>query len=79
MGLAARLKETKGMRIFKRGFERAAETLEKGEENFEGVFIWAPRVKDWLKDLGLYILAVESETKGEKYFLHFIFLLRASI
>jgi len=24
--------------------------LEKGEENFEGVFIWAPRVKDWLKD-----------------------------
>ena len=24
--------------------------LEKGEGNFEGVFVWAPRVKDWLKD-----------------------------
>ena len=52
LGLVARLKETKGMRIFKfkRGFERAAEMLEKGEGNFEGVFVWAPRVKDWLKD-----------------------------
>ena len=38
----------KVMRIFKfkRGFERAAEMLEKGEENFEGVFVWAPRVKN---------------------------------
>ena len=46
--LVERLKETKGMRIFKfkRGFERAAEMLEKGEENFEGVFVWAPRVKN---------------------------------
>ena len=50
LGLVARLKETKGMRIFKRGFERAAEMLEKGEENFEGVFVWAPRLKDWLRD-----------------------------
>ena len=50
LGLAARLKETRGMRIFKRGFERAAGMLEKGEENFEGVFVWAPRLKDWLKD-----------------------------
>ena len=50
LGLAARLKETKGMRIFKRGFKRAAEMLEKGEENFEGVFFWAPRLKDWLRD-----------------------------
>ncbi|HJH26981.1 MAG TPA: hypothetical protein C5S37_09495 [Methanophagales archaeon] len=48
--LAARLKETKGMRIFKRGFKRAAEMLEKGEEDFEGVFVWAPRLKDWLMD-----------------------------
>jgi len=49
LGLAARLKETRGMRIFKfrRGFERAAEMLEKGEGNFEfeGVFVWAPRLK----------------------------------
>ena len=46
--LAARLKETKGMRIFKRGFEKAAELLEKGEE--KGVFVWAPRLRYWLKD-----------------------------
>ena len=48
LGLVARLKETKGMRIFKRGFERAAEMLEKGEE--KRVFVWAPRLKDWLRD-----------------------------
>ena len=46
--LAARLKETKGMRIFKRGFKRAVELLQQGEEN--GMFAWAPRLKDWLKD-----------------------------
>jgi len=46
LGLVERLKETKGLRIFKfkRGFERAAEMLEKGEE--KGVFVWAPRVKN---------------------------------
>jgi len=27
---------------------RAAEMLERGEE--KGVFSWAPRLKDWLKD-----------------------------
>ena len=49
LGLIERLKEiSKGMRIFKRGFEKAAEMLEKGKE--KGVFIWAPRLKDWLKD-----------------------------
>jgi len=48
LGLAARLKETRGMRIFKRGFERAAEMLDREEE--KGVFVWAPRLKDWLKD-----------------------------
>ncbi len=46
--LVARLKETKGMRIFKRGFERAAVLLQKGEE--KGVFVWVPRLKDWLRD-----------------------------
>ena len=46
--LIERLKETKGMRIFKRGFKKAVEMLETGEEN--GVFVWAPRLKDWLKD-----------------------------
>ena len=48
LGLIERLKETKGMRIFKRGFEKAVAMLEKGEE--KGVFLWAPRLKDWLKD-----------------------------
>ena len=48
LGLAARLKETRGMRIFKKGFERAAEMLDRGEE--KGVFVWAPRLKDWLRD-----------------------------
>ena len=30
--LAARLKETKGIRIFKRGFEKAVAMLDRGEE-----------------------------------------------
>jgi len=46
--LVARLKETKGMRIFKRGYEKAVELLEKGEEN--GMFVWAPRLRYWLKE-----------------------------
>ncbi len=46
--LIEKLKETKGMRIFKRGFEKAAKLLERGEEN--GVFVWAPRLRYWLKD-----------------------------
>ena len=48
LGLIERLKETKGMRIFKKGFEKAVEMLEKGEE--KGVFAWAPRLRYWLKD-----------------------------
>jgi len=46
--LAARLNETKGMRIFKKGFEKAVEMLGKGEE--KGVFAWAPQLKRWLRD-----------------------------
>ncbi|MDI6811238.1 MAG: hypothetical protein QMD80_06155 [archaeon] len=46
--LIEKLKETSGMRIFKRGFDKAVELLEKGVEN--GVFVWAPRLKDWLKE-----------------------------
>ncbi len=45
-GLIERLKETKGMIIFRRGFEKAVEMLEKGEE--KGVFVWAPLLKKWL-------------------------------
>jgi hypothetical protein len=47
LALAERLKETKGMRIFKRGFKKAVELLKKGEEE---VFAWAPQLKGWLKD-----------------------------
>ena len=46
--LVERLKKTKGMRIFKRGFEKAIEMLDKGEE--KGIFVWAPQLKYWLKD-----------------------------
>jgi hypothetical protein len=46
--LVEKLKETKGMIIFRRGFKRAIEMLEKNEE--KGVFVWAPRLKDWLRD-----------------------------
>ena len=34
--------------LIKRGFKKAVEMLEKGEEN--GVFAWAPSLKRWLKD-----------------------------
>jgi hypothetical protein len=43
-----KLKETKGMGIFKRGFRKAVEMHEKGEE--KSVFAWAPQLKDWLRD-----------------------------
>jgi len=48
LGIIEKLKETKGMRIFKKGFEKAVEMLNRGEEN--GVFGWAPRLGYWLKD-----------------------------
>ena len=44
--LVYKLKETKGARVFKRGFEKAVALLSKGE----GTFTWAPRMKEWLKD-----------------------------
>jgi hypothetical protein len=47
MALVERLQETKGMRIFQRGFKKAAVMLENGEEQ---VFAWAPQLKEWLKD-----------------------------
>jgi hypothetical protein len=46
--LVKRLCETKGMRIFKRGLKKAVKLLEEGEET--GVFLWAPRLRHWLKD-----------------------------
>ena len=46
--LVKRLGESKGMRIFKKGLNKAAKLLEEGEET--GVFVWAPRLRHWLKD-----------------------------
>jgi len=46
--LIEKLKETKSMRIFKRGLKKAVEMLDKYGEN--GVFIWASQLKHWLKD-----------------------------
>ena len=40
------LKETKGARVFKRGYEKAVALLNKGE----GIFAWAPSLREWLKD-----------------------------
>ncbi len=42
------LGETPSVRIFKKGFERAVELLKRYEEC--GVFSWAPRMREWLKD-----------------------------
>ena len=47
--LVEKLKEMKGMRIFKKGFEKAIDMLSKSEE--KGVFIWAPQLKYWLRGL----------------------------
>jgi hypothetical protein len=44
--LVDKLKETKGARVFKRGIEKAAALLSNGE----GIFSWAPSLRDWLKD-----------------------------
>ena len=44
--LVDKLKATKGARIFKRGYEKAVELLSKGD----GIFAWAPSLREWLKD-----------------------------
>jgi hypothetical protein len=44
--LVEKLKETKGTRVFKRGYEKAVELLNKGES----IFSWAPSLREWLKD-----------------------------
>jgi len=48
LALIGKLKETKGIRIFKRGSEKAVELFNKYEER--GVFTWAPQLKRWLRD-----------------------------
>ena len=44
--LVAKLKETKGARVFKRGYEKAVVLLSRGES----IFAWAPSLREWLKD-----------------------------
>ena len=44
--LVDKLKATSGARVFKRGYEKAVELLSKGE----GIFAWAPSLREWLKD-----------------------------
>jgi len=44
--LVDKLKATKGARIFKRGYEKAAKLLSKGES----IFAWVPSLRGWLKD-----------------------------
>ena len=44
--LVDKLKATSGARVFKRGYEKAIELLNKGE----GIFAWAPSLREWLKD-----------------------------
>ena len=44
--LVEKLKATSGARVFKRGYKKAVELLSKGE----GIFTWAPSLREWLKD-----------------------------
>ncbi len=44
--LVDRLKATRGARIFRRGLEKAASLLSKGES----VFAWAPLLRRWLQE-----------------------------
>jgi hypothetical protein len=44
--LVEKLKATSGASVFRRGFEKAVELLNKGE----GIFAWAPSLREWLKD-----------------------------
>jgi hypothetical protein len=44
--LVDKLKATSGASVFRRGFEKAVELLNKGE----GIFAWAPSLREWLKD-----------------------------
>ena len=46
--LMEKLKETKGARVFKLGFEKAGELLSKGEKG--GIFAWTPSLREWLKE-----------------------------
>lgn len=46
--LIDKLLESPGLRLLKKGYERAAELMQKYEE--EGVFGWAPQLRNWLRD-----------------------------
>ena len=63
--LIQKLKETKCMRIFKfkRGFEKAVELLQKGEE--KGVFCMSAEAEVLAEGPGLYLLAGYCPVKEE--------------
>ena len=44
--LVDKLKATSGARVFKRGYNKAVELLNKGK----GISAWAPSLRKWLKD-----------------------------
>jgi hypothetical protein len=44
--LMAKLKATKGARIFKRGYDKVVALLSNGER----IFVWAPSLREWLND-----------------------------
>ena len=46
--LMAKLKETSEAKVFRRGFKKAVELLNKGKDG--GIFAWAPSLNEWLKD-----------------------------
>jgi hypothetical protein len=76
-----KLKETKGMRIFKRGFKKAAEMLDKGDEI--EVFVWAPRLKKWLRDLDINMFErryrERIEIDKENYFKEWVWKLPKNV
>ena len=45
--LMAKLKETSEAKVFRRGFKKAVELLNKGKDG--GIFAWAPSLNEWLK------------------------------
>ncbi|RZN33958.1 MAG: hypothetical protein EFT35_10030 [Methanophagales archaeon ANME-1-THS] len=48
LALIEKLLETRVTRVLKRGYAKARELLEHGDER--GVFVWAPSLRSWLRD-----------------------------
>lgn len=63
--LVEKLKETKGMRVFRRGVKKAAKLLEEGEG--AEVFVWAPQLKQWLRDPDYIFWLGAVKKKGNRF------------